>query len=694
MLRLEGHLKVNKDLIQSPNLAGKLEEDDLRRLGVWAWEGLQRDLGSREAWERRMEAAMDLALQLQKDKSFPWPQASNVAFPLVTIAALQFHSRSYPLTIPGEQIVRCRSWGTSDAQTHERAIRVGQYMSWQLLEEDEDWEEQHDRLLIQLPIVGCAFKKSYYSPRAGCNDSELVAAKDLVVDYYAKSIECARRKSHYLPMDRNEIYEKIESGVFQDVRDKAWFQAPAMTSEEDYRRAQREGREAPAPDETTPFRVWEQHCWIDLDGDGYEEPYILTFEESTQTVLRLVSRIEREEDVQRKANGRIIRITAWEYFTKYTLIPSPDGGIYDLGFGILLGPLNESTNSIINQLIDAGTLANMGGGFLGRGAKIKGGMLTFAPGQWRSVESSGDDLRKNLVPLPVQPPSQVLFQLLTLLIDYTERVFGSSDVMMGQNVGQNTPATTTQTMVEQGMKIYSTIFKRLWRSMKQEFRKLYNLNAIYLPDQVIFGNGMIARQDFQGDARQVTPVADPNITSESARLQQAVALKQAAMTTPGYDRDAVEMEFLHALRIESPERLFKGAANVPPLTNPKVQVEQMKMQAAQAQLQMKQHQFVIQMAEEHRLNTAKIIQMEAQAHQFMATANGVDVGHQIAAFEAAIGLVKEHNSHIRGLLAQAQKEMSNGSDAGGMGQMASGPGDEGGTPEGAIGGGGTPPAMG
>lgn len=687
MLVLDRKIKLDKETIESPNLTNRLSEADLDRLGTWAFAGYQQDLASRRKWERRMQAAMDLALQLQKAKNFPWPNCSNVAFPLVTIAALQFHSRAYPMIIQGTDIVRYKVWSEDPKDREaERARRIGKYMSFQLLEEDEDWEEQHDRMLIQLPIMGCAFKKTYYSGGEAHNESELVSAFDLVMDYWSKSVEKCPRKTQQIPMHRNEIYEKVRQGVYRDVLDSDWFNAPAQypTDEQDDREDQREGTDVPPADETTPFKILEQHCLIDLDKDGYAEPYILTIEASTQKVLRLVSRVEREEDIDRTPTGEIIRIRPWEYFTKYSFIPSPDGGVYDLGFGMLLGPLNESVNSVINQLIDAGTVNNLGGGFLGRGAKIRGGVYNVAPFQWVRVDSTGDDLRKNIMPLPTKEPSQVLFQLLGLLINYTERISGSTDMMMGQNPGQNTPAETSRTMVEQGMKVYSNIFKRIWRGMKQEFKKLYELNSVYLPTTQIFGEqGMRAlRSDFIGGSSMVTPVADPNVTSESMRLAQAQAVKQAAMTTPGYSIPEVEMEYLRALRIEQPERLYLGPDKVPPLPNPKVQVEQMKMQVQQAALQQKQQEFMLTMTEEHRLNTAKIVQLEAQAHQFLATAQGVDAGHQIAAFEAAIGAMKAHNEHLRGSIELLQKGLANEqagrgqpSDSGGMGGLENAPGN-------------------
>lgn len=328
-----------------------------------------------------------------------------------------------------------------------------------------------------------------------------------------------------------------------------------------------------------------------------------------------------------------------------------------MGFGVLLGPLNESVNSLINQLIDAGTMSNTAGGFLGRGAKIRGGVYTFAPLEWKRVDSTGDDLHKSIFPLPVREPSQVLFQLLGLLIEYTNRISGATDTMLGENPGQNTPASNMQTMVEQGMKIYNAIFKRVWRSMKGEFKKLYILNSIYLPalpKPFGTGTGKISREDFLGNPDAVVPSADPNVTSESAQVQRAVMLKQAAAGTPGYSIPEVEMRFLKALKIEAPEQVYPGPDKIPPGEDVKITIKKMDLQAKQMALQQDQlefqfekQKFVATLMEEQRVNSASIAQMEANAAQLMAKAQGVDREQQIAAMDAAIGLAKTRDEHIR-----------------------------------------------
>lgn len=668
-MELSTTIPIDRDSIKSPNLADHLSADDLVAIGNQVCDDYERDLQSREHWMRRSEAALDLALQIQKDKTFPWPNCSNIAFPLVTIASLQFHSRAYPAIINGRKVVNCRVIGPDpDGALTARADKISEHMSWQLLEQDEEWEAEQDRALLTVPIAGTAFKKTYYSGELGHNVSELVHAKDLVLNYWAKSVEKCPIKTHIIPLSRNDIYERVQRGTFLDILDEDWYLSDAPVEPNQYTQAEdnRKGQELPQTSQTTPFTFIEQHRNLDLDGDGYEEPVIVTVEVSSRTVTRIVYRFDREEDVIRKNDNAIIRINPIEYFTKIPFIPSPDGGILDIGFGVLLGPLNESVNTAMNQLFDAGTLVNTAGGFLGRGVKIRGGTYNFSPFRWNPVDSTGDDLRKNVFPLPVREPSAVMFNLLSLVIDYTNRISGATDMLTGVNPGQNTPAETSRAMVEQGQKVYSAIFKRIWRSMKSEYKKLYTLNSIYLPTSTTFGQpgNTIGREDYLTLPSSVVPVADPTITSDAARFSQATLLKQAAMGNRGYNPDAVERYFLNALQIDNVDTIYPGLEKAgPPEPDIKIQLQQMKNQQDGMELQFKVMSFVATLQEERRMNTAKIIEMAANAQKLMEDAKNESAAQKIQAFNAAIGALKEDNialsAQINQVIAQLTLESSN-----------------------------------
>ena len=623
-MNLKDKLSI-EDLAYATNIATMLGEEDLTTIGQHIVRDFENDLMSRSSWEKRTEASLKLALQVAENKNFPWPNASNVKFPLITIAALQYHARSYPVLIDSNLPVKCRVVGDDkDGLRAMRSTRVEQHMSYQILEEDEDWESEMDKVLITQPIVGCAFKKSYFDPIRKHNVSENVLAKDLVVNYWAKSLETANRVTHVLQMSKNEIYERVARGLWLDVSEGSRQQSSSVIVNTGLQTAQDKAQGLTPPDSndsSTPVEILEQHCHIDFDDDGYAEPYIVYVRRDNKKVARIVARYTKQ-DIEFNDNDVVLSIKADQYFTKFPFIPSPDGGFYDLGFGVLLGPLNESINTILNQLVDAGTMANTAGGFLSRGIKLRGGNYTFNPMEWKHVDTTGDDLRKGIVSLPVREPSQVLFTLLNLLINYGERIGGAVDILTGQNPGQNTPAETTRTMAEQGMKIFNGIFKRTHRSLKQEFRKLYRLNQIFVTDTTKYASnalsqGIILPEDYEGPVTDVMPTADPSITSDSQRMQQAVAIASRVTATPGlYNRYEVEQTFLKAIKVNNIEKILpdpKGPNAIPPAPNPKLQIEEMRMKSKQADNELAMKMGLLKLMGEAELNQAKIKKLEAEA---------------------------------------------------------------------------------
>lgn len=638
--------------VSSPNIAEMLQEKELTDLGIQVVKDFEADLSSREQWDKRNEEAMKLALQIKESKSFPWVGASNVKFPLITIAALQYHARSYPLLLDSDKPVKCRVIGEDkDGEKIARATRIESHMSYQVMEEDQTWESEMDKVLITQPILGCAFKKSYFDPIKKHNVSEYILPKDLIVNYWTKSLETAPRVTHILYMSKNDVYERVARGLWVEMTEAS----PGEKVDVGLQRVQDKSQgltSPPSQDSSTPYEILEHHCSLDLDDDGYAEPYIVYVRKDTKQVLRIVARFFYE-GIQKKGS-KILSIQAETYFTKFPFIPSPDGGFYDLGFGVLLGPLNESINTLLNQLLDAGTMATTAGGFLSRGIKMRGGNYSFAPLEWKHVESTGDDLRKGIMPLPVREPSQVLFTLLELLINYGERIGGSVDVLSGVSPGQNTPAETSRNSVEQGLKIFSGIFKRTYRSLRDEFRKLYRLNQLYIVDTVYFSDtkdneGTVLAKDYSGDVSSIRPSADPHIVSESQRMNQILAIKQSAMSTPGYNHYEVEKLYLKALKVPNIDQLFpdpKGPHAVQQGPDPKVQIEQMKLQAKKLDVQVKLKLGMMKILSEVELVKANIHKLEAEAVLAIAQANGVSTGHEIALLDTQIAAEKHHKEHL------------------------------------------------
>jgi len=652
-MKLNTELNLN-ELVSLPNICEVLDADDLNTISYNVYKGFQADLESRSAWEKRTEDAMKLALQVAEAKSFPWPGASNVKFPLITIAALQFHARSYPVLINGETPVQCRVIGDDPTgEKEQRSHRVSQFMSYQILEEDTNWESEMDRVLISQPIVGCAFKKSYFDPILKHNVSENILAKDFVVNYWTKHLDTSPRITQIQYLSSNDIYERVARGLFVEMKEPG---RPAAVPQSNMTLAQNKAQGMNAPDsidDSTPYEILEQHTFIDFDGDGYAEPYIIWMRRDTKQILRIVARYF-ENSIERDDKGNVLTIQAETYFTKFPFIPSPDGGFYDLGFGSLLGPLNQSIDTLLNQLIDTGTMANTAGGFLSRGIKLRGGNYNFAPLEWKHVDTTGDDLRKGIMPLPVREPSQVLFTLLSMLINYGERIGGSVDILSGQNPGQNTAAETTRTMAEQGMKIFSGIFKRTYRSLKDEFRKLYRLNQLYLEGVEDYnsdqGQNFIAADDFLGPVSDVRPAADPNIVSDTQRIQQAQAVLQLATTTPGMNMYEAQKSYLKAMKVNNIEQLLpdpRGPNAIKPGPSEKIQIEQMKMQAKQAQMQIDLKLSVAKLLQQAELQQAKIHKLEADAILAVEQAGGIRTGHDIAMLDAQIGAARAKQEGIQ-----------------------------------------------
>ena len=658
------------DLVYEANIAELLCKEDLATIGLTIVKDFDNDLISRSSWEKRTEASLKLALQVAETKNFPWPNASNVKFPLITIAALQYHARSYPVLIDSDLPVKCRVVGDDkDGLRALRSTRVEQHMSYQLLEEDEDWESEMDKVLITQPIIGCAFKKTYYDPIRKHNISENVLAKDLVVNYWTKSLETANRVTHILQMSRNEIYERVARGLWCDVSEGRQQTFSSVMTGNGLQSAQdkAQGMSPPEPNDTsTPIEILEQHCHIDFDDDGYAEPYIVYVRRDNKTVARIVARYT-DADIERNDKDVILSIKAEQYFTKYPFVPSPDGGFYDLGFGVLLGPLNESINTIVNQLVDAGTMANTAGGFLSRGIKLRGGNYSFNPMEWKHVDTTGDDLRKGIVPLPVREPSQVLFTLLNLLINYGERIGGSVDILSGQNPGQNTPAETTRTMAEQGMKIFNGIFKRTHRSLKQEFRKLYRLNQIFVTDNTQYvsnakSQGIVLASDYDGPVTDVMPTADPSVTSDAQRVAQANAVAQRVAATPGlYNRYESEYTLLKAMKITNIDKILpdpKGPNAVPPPQNPKIQIEQMKMQAKQAESELAMKMGLLKLMGDAELNQAKIEKLKAEAEAIKVGVATEGEKMRLQEINSQIALQRERREGILGSIETMNKVYS------------------------------------
>lgn len=514
------------------NLAEDLDEGLLDEIGQRVKTEYEIDVTSRSDWKEKADKARKLALQEAEEKTYPWPKASNIIYPLITTACLQFAARAYPAIIqsrnvvkgvvvgqdkgtpvigPGGQIAMDPNtgqpqWKLAPGQKRVRADKIAEHMSFQLLDEQEEWEPETDLLLHVLPIDGCCARKSFYDPAVSHNRSLYVSMLKLVVNYHAKSLETAPRITEEFELYPIEIEDKIRAGVFLDI---------------DYMDSPKTGYEG---DVDAPQDFLEQHRWWDLDDDGYPEPYIVTIHKESSKVARIVARYDTD-GIKVKEDGSVKSITPVHYYTLYQFLPNPDSNIYGMGFGYLLRSINESINTTLNQMFDAGHLQNTGGGFISAGLSMHTGSVKFQPGQFNPVNAAGTPVRDSVYVIPFPGPSPVLFQLLGFLVQGGKEIAGIKDILMGdQGGGQNMPATTTLALIEQGLKAFSAIYKRVHRSLKTELNKLYRLNRIYLTEEASYRIGddwkSVTKADY-AEGSGVEPYSDPNAVTDMQRLGRA-----------------------------------------------------------------------------------------------------------------------------------------------------------------------------
>lgn len=629
-----------KKYLESNNLLKGLDDETKQKIANQVSEGYEYDLNSRAKWEQNLQEWTNLALQVREDKSWPWPKASNVKYPLLSIASMQFNARAYPSLIPATgDIVKCSVIGADPQQIKlEQAKRVSKFMSFQLLHEMKNWEEDMDRMLIMLPIVGTIFKKTYYNSVLGHNVSELVLPKNLVVNYWAKSLGTAERISELILLNKRQIKERQMSEIYSDV--ELGDPQPVIQQNQPV---------AVIQDDTMPYEIIEQHTFFDLDKDGYAEPYIITFERSSKTLLRMVARFD-EDTMYLSEDGKLQKIDPIQYYTKFSFIPNPDGGFYDIGFGVLLGPLNESVNTLINQLIDAGTINNLQGGFLGKGLKLKMGDSGWTPGEWKTVQTASDDLRKQIVPLPAKEPSEVLFQLMGTLITSGKELASVAEIFVGKMPGQNTPATTTMATIEQGMKVFTAVYKRLYRALSEEYKKLFDLNRVYLDNDkyVAVLDQPVTVDDFNRKLYDVCPNADPSTPTQTEKLMKAQALLEL-LPIGILDPLAVVMRVLDAQEQPNIEQLLNAqireTGQFTPPPDPKLQEMEMKQQLEEVKAAVKIQSEQQKMELEKRDRIMQMM-MRQQEH-----AQEMENKRQTAVLD---GQIAEHKQRIFSVTEQAK----------------------------------------
>jgi chaperonin GroES len=621
-------------MLESINIAESLDEAQLLKIGRDAFAGYDLDEQSRQDWVKHVDEWTKLAKQTVEPKTYPWVGAANVKYPLLSTAAMQFAARAYPSLVPSNgKIVHAKPLGKDpDGAKTEIAEAVSTYMSVQLMQDMYGWEEDMDKLLIMLPILGTMFKKTYWDSLNEENCSHLVMPKNLVVNHWARNLCDAERISEIIEMSPRKLKERQQSGLWLDL---------------DLGRAPQPLLDTVGPsvvDDTTPYTFIEQHTFLDLDDDGYKEPYIVTFHKESKKVVRIVARFD-ETTIKQGADGKIHKIDPIQYYTKFGFIPNPDGGFYDIGFGVLLGPINESVNTLINQLLDSGHLSTLQSGFIGKGLRIRMGDNRFTPGEWKAVNSTGTDLKQQIVPLPTKEPSNVLFQLMGSLITSGKELASVAEIFVGKMPGQNTPATTTMATIEQGMKVFTAVYKRLYRSLTEEFLKIARLNYLYLnPNTEVQDLGItINPMDFNPEAHKIYPGADPTAVSQTEKLLKAQGLMEL-LPTGVLDPVKVVQRILDAQEQPNWQELLNAqvaeTGQLQPPPDPKMQEMQMKgqMEGQKIQLQAQAQQHKMQLEEHSKQVQLAMAQQEhaqeMQHRQDMANIQAAEAVHKQRIFSA------------------------------------------------------------
>ena len=511
------------------NLAEVLDDSVLGSLSSDLGHSIDEDKSSREDWEEAIAKGLGLLGINYQERNQPFLGASGVTHPLLSEAVTQFQAQAYKEMLPPGGPVKTQILGVQSREVEDQAQRVKDFMNYQITEVMEEFDQDTDQMLFYLPITGSTFKKVYFDPTRQRAVSKFVPAEDLIVPYSASDLRTAERYTHVVRMSENEIRKLQVGGVYRDVD-----LSPSEDDESDTTiRSKTDEIQGLRPGYSDEFyTIHEVH--VDLDLEGFEDldemgeptgirlPYIVTMDADSGQILSLVRNYREQDPLRRKR----------DFFVHYKFLPG--FGFYGFGLLHMIGGLSRAATSILRQLIDAGTLSNLPGGFKARGVRIRNDDEPVNPGEFRDLDVPGGDIRNALMPLPYKEPSGTLAQLLGVVVDSGRRFAQVADTKVA-DVNSQAPVGTTVALIEQGSKVISSIHKRLHYAQKAEFRMLAEIfanNPVPYPYQVGPNiNPQIMAQDFDGRV-DILPVSDPSIFSMAQRLSLAQTQLQLAQAAP------------------------------------------------------------------------------------------------------------------------------------------------------------------
>ena len=511
------------------NLVDFIDENTLEKISNDLLDSIETDKQSRSEWEKTYTDGLKyLGMKFDETRSQPFEGSSGVVHPILAEAVTQFQAQAYKEMLPAKGPVKTEIVGARTIETENQAERVQEFMNYYIMNEMNEYDPELDQMLFYLPLAGSCFKKVYFDFVLNRAVAKFVAPEDLIVPYEAADISSAERITHSISMSANEIKKQQVTGFYAnvDIGSGSYSEDMDEISEaiDDIQGI------SPSYKENRNRTVYEVHTVLDIEGfedldqqnmpTGLKLPYIVTIEEDSQKILSIRRNYKQNDLLNNKIN----------YFVQYKFLPGL--GFYGLGLSHMIGGLSKASTSILRQLIDAGTLANLPACFKARGMRIRDDPLQ--PGEFRDIDTTGGSLRENLIPLPIKEPSNVLMQLLGILVDSGKRFAAIADMNVG-DMNQAMPVGTTVALLERGTKVMSAIHKRLHYAQRIEFGLLAKVFGEYLPPvynyQVGSGAQEIKQIDFD-DRVDIIPVSDPNIFSQSQRVTLAQELLQMVQSNP------------------------------------------------------------------------------------------------------------------------------------------------------------------
>jgi len=540
------------------NLAEEIDEGDLENLASELIEEYEGDVSSRKDWLDTYVDGLELLGLKLEDRSEPWEGACNVYHPLMTETLVKFQAETMTETFPAAGPVKTQIVGQINEDKEEAAKRVQDDMNYQLTQKMVEYRPEHERMLWGLGLAGNAFKKVYFDPSLERQVSMYIPAEDIVVPYGASNLETAQRVTHVMRKTQNELRKLQVAGFYLDVD----LGEPTYDLDEVEKKiAEKMGFSATTDNR---FKLLEMH--VDLDLEGYEDekdgkktgialPYVVTIEKSTSTILSIRRNWNPDDDTKQKR----------QHFVHYGYVPG--FGFYCFGLIHLIGAFAKSGTMILRQLVDAGTLSNLPGGFKTRGLRIKGDDTPISPAEFRDVDVPSGTIRDNILPLPYKEPSQVLNQLMNQIIEEGRRFASAADLKVSDMSAQ-APVGTTLAILERTLKVMSAVQARIHYAMKQEFKLLKNIIEDYTsPDysyQPNDGTPQVKREDYS--IVEIIPVSDPNAATMSQKVVQYQAVMQLAQANPNiYDLVELNKQMLEVLGVKNIDKLIPRAEKGEPM---------------------------------------------------------------------------------------------------------------------------------